>query len=208
MTTLHTACPPLTGLILAGGAGRRVQGADKAWLSWQGRPLIEQVEARLTPQVRQLWVSANRDPARYTAQLGSRLAGVIGDDWPDYPGPLAGIASCLPLLPPGWVLITPVDTPQLPADLGEQLWQGLAAASGNSTASNDESRMAVAGMGDDTHWLHMLVHTDLAAGLRQRLLAGERRVRDWCKAEQAVRVLIKAAPDSFANLNQSSDYPG
>ncbi len=201
MTTLLPPCPPLTGLILAGGAGRRVQGADKAWLSWQDRPLIEQIEARLTPQVTQLWISANRDPARYTAALGSRLAGVIGDDWPDYPGPLAGIASCLPLLPAGWVLITPVDTPQLPSDLGEQLWHGLAAAHGSS-------RMAVAGMGDDTHWLHMLVHTDLAAGLRQRLLTGERRVRDWCKAEQAVRVLIKAAPDSFANLNESGDYPG
>ena len=67
--------------------------------------------------------------------------------------------------------------------------------------------MAVAGMGEDTHWLHMLVHTDLAAGLRQRLLAGERRVRDWCKTEGAVRVEIDAAPDSFANLNQCSDYP-
>lgn len=199
MTTLLSPCPPLTGLILAGGAGRRVQGADKAWLSWQGQPLIEQVAARLAPQVEQLWISANRDPARYTTQLGSRLAGVIGDDWPDYPGPLAGIASCLPLLPVGWVLITPVDTPQLPIHLGEQLWQGL-------MASNSQSRMAVAGMGDDTHWLHMLVHTDLADGLRQRLLAGERRVRDWCKAEQAERVEIDADPESFANLNQSSDY--
>lgn len=199
MTTPLTPCPSLTGLILAGGAGRRVQGADKAWLSWQGRPLIEQVEARLAPQVQQLWISANRDPARYRELLGSRLSGIVGDDWPGYPGPLAGIASCLPLLPAGWVLITPVDTPQLPTDLGEQLWQGLMAANGNS-------RMAVAGMGDDTHWLHMLVHTDLAAGLRQRLLAGERRVRDWCKAEQAVRVEIEAAPNSFANLNQSSDY--
>lgn len=199
MTTLLSPCPPLTGLILAGGAGRRVQGADKAWLSWQGQPLIEQVAARLAPQVEQLWISANRDPARYTAQLGSRLAGVIGDDWPDYPGPLAGIASCLPLLPAGWVLVSPVDTPQLPTHLGEQLWQGL-------MASNSQSRMAVAGMGNDTHWLHMLVHTDLAAGLRQRLLAGERRVRDWCKAEQAVRVEIDADPESFANLNQSSDY--
>mgnify|MGYP000228608873 FL=1 len=199
MTSVFTACPPLTGLILAGGAGRRVQGADKAWLSWQDQPLIEHIEARLTPQVQQLWVSANREPARYTALLGDRLAGVIGDEWPDYPGPLAGIASCLPLLPSGWVLITPVDTPQLPTDLGEQLWRGLAGA-------NSKGRMAVAGMGDDTHWLHMLVHTDCVAGLRQRLLAGERRVRDWCKAEQAVRVEIDATPESFANLNQCSDY--
>jgi len=199
MTPAITPCPPLTGLILAGGAGRRVQGADKAWLSWQGQPLIAHIEQRLSAQVQQLWISANRDPARYTELLGSRLSGVIGDDWPDYPGPLAGIASSLPLLPAGWVLITPVDTPQLPTDLGKQLWHGL-------VASGSGSRMAVAGMGEDTHWLHMLVHTDLTAGLRQRLSAGERRVRDWCKAEHAVRVAINAAEDSFANLNQYSDY--
>lgn len=195
-------CPPLTGLILAGGAGRRVHGADKAWLSWQGRPLIEQIEARLSPQVQQLWISANRDPERYSARFGSRLAGVIGDDWPDFPGPLAGIASCLPLLPAGWVLITPVDTPQLPQDLGAQLWRGLS----RSHVGGSLRRMAVAGLGDDTHWLHMLVHTDLAHGLRQRLMAGERRVRDWCRAEQAVRVTIEASAGVFANLNRSSDY--
>ena len=80
MTKPLKPCPPLTGLILAGGAGRRVQGADKAWLDWQGRPLIKQVEARLAPQVQQLWISANRDPARYTELLGNHLAGVISDD--------------------------------------------------------------------------------------------------------------------------------
>lgn len=201
MTHAPPPCPPLTGLILAGGAGRRVHGADKAWLNWQGQPMISHLESRLRGQVERLWISANRDPARYSSLLGKRLDGIAGDDWPDHPGPLAGIASCLPLLPPGWVLVTPVDTPKLPVDLGLQLWQGLAATGGRR-------RMAVAGLGDDTHWLHMLVHTELASGLRERLLAGERRVRDWCMAEEAVRVMITAAPDSFANLNECADYVG
>ena len=209
MKTPSLACPPLTGLILAGGAGRRVQGADKAWLPWQGQPLIAHVADRLLPQVGQLWISANRNKARYADLPGCSLTQVVSDTWPDYPGPLAGIASCLTRMPAGWVLITPVDTPQLPRDLGQQLWQGL--QRGQALNAQPELKMAVAALRlpdgtEETHWLHMLVHTDLATGLSERLHAGQRRVRDWCQAEHAVQVILDAEASSFANLNTDSDY--
>ncbi|MGH6610696.1 MAG: NTP transferase domain-containing protein, partial [Burkholderiaceae bacterium] len=41
----------VTGLILAGGRGERMGGADKGWVEYHGRPLIEHVVERLTPQV-------------------------------------------------------------------------------------------------------------------------------------------------------------
>lgn len=209
MKTRTLACPPLTGLILAGGAGRRVQGADKAWLPWLGQPLIAHVAERLLPQVGQLWISANRNMERYAEVPGCSLTQVVSDTWPDYPGPLAGIASCLTQMPPGWVLISPVDTPQLPSDLGLQLWQGLQQA--HTLRNQPVAKMAVASVRTadgtiDTHWLHMLVHTDLATGLSERLHAGQRRVRDWCQAEHAVQVILDAEASSFANLNTDSDY--
>jgi molybdopterin-guanine dinucleotide biosynthesis protein A len=46
----------ITGLILAGGAGRRVGGSDKGLLSYRGRPLIAQVVQRLGPQVGALMI--------------------------------------------------------------------------------------------------------------------------------------------------------
>jgi len=39
------------GIILAGGAGRRVQGFDKGFIKYDGKPLIEHVVQRLKPQV-------------------------------------------------------------------------------------------------------------------------------------------------------------
>ncbi|HEX9858891.1 MAG TPA: NTP transferase domain-containing protein, partial [Paracoccaceae bacterium] len=52
------------GVILAGGAGRRMGGADKALLPLAGVPLAALVRDRLEPQVEALAISANGDPER------------------------------------------------------------------------------------------------------------------------------------------------
>lgn len=197
-------CPPLAGLILAGGAASRLGGQDKAWLPWRGRSLLEHTLSRLQAQVGPLWVSANRNPERYRPWLDAgHLQGVIADDLPDCPGPLAGLASALPRITAtascDWVLVVPVDTPLLPQDLGQQLWQGLQQAGGTA-------RLAVARQGGQTHWLHLLVHVSAAADLAQRLADGERRVQDWCRAHAAVIVDIAAADADFANLNRPEDF--
>lgn len=213
MKTVLSPCPPLSGLILAGGAGRRVHGADKAWLLWQQQPVITHVLAQLLPQVNELWISANRELDRYNDLPGCSPERIIRDEWPDYPGPLAGIASCLGKMPAGWALISPVDTPKLPQDLGLQLWRGLQQAQQDhaNVGSKNEPKMAVAcqrtAAGDEIiHWLHMLVHTSVNTNLRQRLAAGQRRVRDWCQSEHAVKVFITSEADCFVNLNNDSDY--
>ena len=41
----------ITGLVLAGGQGRRVGGQDKGRMMWGGSPLAEHALARLRPQV-------------------------------------------------------------------------------------------------------------------------------------------------------------
>ncbi|TKA96174.1 molybdenum cofactor guanylyltransferase MobA, partial [Cereibacter changlensis] len=55
----------LFGVILAGGEGRRMGGADKALLPLAGRPLLAHVRDRLEPQVEALALSANGDAARF-----------------------------------------------------------------------------------------------------------------------------------------------
>ena len=81
---------PITGLVLAGGAARRLQaahpGADKGLLPLSGRPLIAWVIDNLAPQVQSLVISANRHLDDYR-QLGHP---VLPDRLPDMPGPLAG----------------------------------------------------------------------------------------------------------------------
>lgn len=207
MATNHEIppCPPLTGLILAGGAGQRVDGEDKAWLPWQGQSLFEHTLARLAPQTVTIWVSANRHLDRYQPWLDNgSIAAVVPDAWPGTPGPMAGLASALPRLRDAtpardWVLITPVDTPCLPPTLGEHLWQGLRQAS-------PTAKLAVAWSSDQTHWLHMLMHKDLIDDLHASLEGGEHRVHAWCRSQSAVIVDLTRDEAAFANFNRWIDF--
>jgi molybdopterin-guanine dinucleotide biosynthesis protein A len=57
----------VTGLILAGGRGRRLGGIDKGLLDLNGEPLVQRVAQRLAGQVGRPLLSANRNLDRYRA---------------------------------------------------------------------------------------------------------------------------------------------
>ena len=50
--------PPITAILLAGGAGRRMGGEDKGLLKLKGKSLAEWVLARIAPQVDEILISA------------------------------------------------------------------------------------------------------------------------------------------------------
>ena len=64
----------ITGLVLAGGRGSRMGGADKGLQRLRGRPLVQHALQRLQPQVGALMISANRhlEGMPLTPRLGSR----------------------------------------------------------------------------------------------------------------------------------------
>lgn len=110
--------PP--GLVLAGGAGRRMGGSGKAFSHLNGHALVRHMIDRLAPQVATLAVSASADDPRFL-RLGVPL---VEDAMPDRLGPLAGIAAGL-----AWaagsgaadLAIVPVDAPLLPDDFVARL---------------------------------------------------------------------------------------
>lgn len=121
------------GVILSGGAGERVGGADKGLLALHGTPVVARVAAVLRPQCGEIVIVANRNQAEY-----QRVAPVIGDETPGHAGPLAGITAALAMAvtaikaadaEPGWMLTVPVDCPDFPADLCQRLHTVLAADS-------------------------------------------------------------------------------
>ena len=81
----------ITGVILAGGRARRMGGADKGLVLFNGKPLIEYVIDALEPQVGCLLINANRNHEKYR----SYEFDVISDELKDYCGPLAGMACVL-----------------------------------------------------------------------------------------------------------------
>jgi len=181
-----SASQATSGLILAGGAGRRMGGADKGWIHYQGRPLVEQVFERLAPQVDQVLISANRNLARYAA-FG---VPVLADGDSDFRGPLAGIEAGLRSAAPGWVLCVPCDSPALPADLAQRLHAGVAGG-----------KAAVVALAGRWQPVFCLLHTSLADALSAYLARGDRKVASWLESVDARTVDFSDEASAFANLN-------
>ncbi|MBN3757461.1 molybdenum cofactor guanylyltransferase MobA [Paraburkholderia sp. Tr-20389] len=186
----------ITGLLLAGGRGMRMGGADKGLQTLHGEPLALHVMRRLAPQAVTLLISANRHRDRY-AELGAPFhATVITDTLPDFPGPLAGLLAGLRAARTPFVLSAPCDTPGLPADLADR----LAAALDEHKANIATVTTADADGNTSIHPVFALVRTSLADDLEGFLQAGERKVRTWYARHRAVEV---AFPDerTFYNIN-------
>ena len=187
---------PITGLVLAGGAARRLQtahpGADKGLLPLAGRPLITWVIDNLAPQVQSLVISANRHLDDYH-QLGHL---VLPDLLPDMPGPLAGIHAALSVCHTEWLAVAACDTPFLPPDWVARLQHVL-------TGSN--APIAYAHDPEQPHPLVALLHRNLLPSLDAFLKAGNHRVRQWY-GQHGARAVPFPDPQAFQNLNTPEEW--
>lgn len=111
----------ITGLILAGGRGSRMGGADKGLQNFNGMPLALHTLMRLSPQVGEVLVNANRNLAAYE----SFGVPVWPDALPDYAGPLAGFLTGLEHCETPYLATVPCDSPLFPTDLVARLAQAL-----------------------------------------------------------------------------------
>lgn len=186
--------PQVFGVILAGGLGRRMGGADKGLLPWQGQPLAQAVAQRLGPQVAALAINANRNQEAYAA-LGYPL---LPDLLPDFPGPLAGFHAALSASPLPLVMLAPCDSPVFPDDLVARLRAALLQA---------EAEVAVARAGERRHSVFCLCRRELAADLAAYIARGERKVGLWQDSRRLVQVEFADA-EAFRNCNSLEDLSG
>lgn len=182
----------ITGVILAGGLGRRMGGVDKGLQMLDGRPLVCHVAERLAPQVGQLMINANRSQTQY-ATLGYPI---FSDLVPDFAGPLAGLHAALSQAQSEWVVTAPCDSPYLPPDLVSRLHAALQA---------ERSDVAIARSGGRVHPVFCLCRTTLRNDLRDFLESGGRKVMDWCARQGAIEVDFDDQPESFRNFNTLAD---
>ncbi|MFC0409468.1 molybdenum cofactor guanylyltransferase MobA [Roseomonas elaeocarpi] len=159
------------GVILAGGLARRMGGGDKPLRPLGQGTMLDQVVARLRPQVAELVLNANGDPQRFAS---SKLP-VVADRMADHPGPLAGVAAALhwaaenrPAL--RWVATVPGDTPFLPMDFVARLHAARLRAG---------TVLACAATAGRTHPPAALWPVALRDDLEFALRAGERKIDRW-----------------------------
>ena len=180
--------PNISGVVLAGGQGRRLGGMDKGLRLLAGRPLVEYVLDNLRGQVRELLISANRNTECYE-RYGHR---VIPDSPPGFAGPLAGMAATLQEATCPWVLFAPCDCPLLPSDLAARLYRRLHAAGAAICTAWDGKR---------THPVISLMRRDLFPSLQACLAGGERKIARYYAQHPLAKEDFSDCPEAFRNLN-------
>jgi molybdopterin-guanine dinucleotide biosynthesis protein A len=178
----------ITGVVLAGGMGRRMGGVDKGLLELRGRPLAAWVVERLGAQVDDLLINANQNRERYAA-FG---APVVADEVPDFAGPLAGLHAALSAAQTPLVATAPCDSPFLPADLVSRLLSALTATGAD---------LAVARTFDQPHPVFCLCRREVLPHLTEYLAGGGRKIDRWYATLKVVEVAFDDEADAFENIN-------
>ncbi len=176
----------VTGIVLAGGQGRRMGGVDKGLQLLHGKPMVAAVLARLAPQVDEILINANQNLEAY-AKFGHR---VVPDAIGGFAGPLAGLHAGLGAARHSLALTAPCDSPFLPLDLFSRL-----------KAAMKDHDLAVAKTGDQPHPVFSLVRITVLDHLSKFLSSGGRKIDAWYASLKVVEVQFDDEADAFRNIN-------
>jgi len=185
----------ITGAVLAGGRGQRMQGADKGLVTLQDKPLVAHVLARLEPQVGVTVINANRNIDRY-ATFGHP---VVLDEIGEFAGPLAGVHAVLAYATTRYVVTCPCDAPRLPLDLVTRLSGALV---------DQHVDVAVARTGAQPEPVFALYDRIVLPSLTAYLRSGQRKVETWQASLRSVTVDFAADAAAFRNINTPSELTG
>lgn len=189
----------IVGVLLAGGAGRRMGGGDKCLLMLGGETLLARTIQSLRPHVGSLVLNANGDPTRF-ADYGLP---VVADVIEGFAGPLAGVLTGMEWAKanaPGadYVVTVPTDIPFLPADLVPRLAEALVLA---------DADIACAASGGRDHPVPALWKISLAPRLHADMVERDaRKVDGWTADQKLARAEWPVGEiDPFFNVNRQED---
>ena len=200
---MNSAAPPppaiapedITGLILCGGRGSRMGGADKGLQNFKGVPLAMHALLRLGLQTGHVMINANRNLAAYESMGVPVWPDPIGD----FAGPLAGWLAGLERCETPYLVTVPCDTPHFPADLVEKLAAALRA---------EDADIAMAATLEDGQVQLQPVFCLLKTGLMESLVAylhaGQAKIDRWTAQHRCATVVFDDTA-AFANANTAQE---
>ena len=181
----------VTGLVLAGGRGSRMGGVDKGLQPHLGMPLAMHALLRLSPQVGEVMINANRNLGAYE----SMGAPVWPDALPDYAGPLAGFLAGLEHSATPYLATVPCDSPLFPEDLVARLAARLEA---------DDAEIAIAATREGGELrlqpVFCLMRATVIESLVRFTTSGRRKIDAWTATLREVAVEFGDA-QAFVNAN-------
>ncbi len=182
----------MTGVVLAGGQARRMDGQDKGLIELVGVPMVQYVFDAINPQVGNVIINANRNMEIY-AHFGCP---VIADELEGFCGPLAGMASCLRAIDTSFMVTIPCDSPFIPKDLVERLHLQLI---------QDDAEISVAHSGERMQPVFTLMKTTLLDSMQDFLKKGGRKIDKWFEQHKLAITDFSDQPDTFININTQGD---
>lgn len=182
----------VTGVILAGGRARRMEGNDKGLVKFQNQPLVSYAIHAMQPVVDELVINANRNITEYQ-QFGLP---VISDQTGAFDGPLAGILAAMLYAKTGVLLVMPCDSPFIkPPHLQKLL----------TIKAETDVEIVVAYDGQRCHPVFLAMEVNLATDLAAYLATGERKVETWLNLHHCIKVDFSDEPGLFANINSLAE---
>lgn len=177
----------VTGLVLAGGMGRRMDSRDKGLVPFRGKPMVAHVIERLAPQVGSVLINANRNVEQYAA-FGHP---VISDEVGGFAGPLAGLHAGMRACTTELIVTAPCDSPFLPLDLVARL---------HAAMESEIADLAVVRTGGFAQPVFALYSVALLPSLTAFLESGGRKIDTWYSAHRVAEVEFDDEA-AFANIN-------
>lgn len=178
----------VTGLVLAGGQGRRMGSVDKGLVQLGDAPMVRRVIDRFAPQVDDVLINANQNLDRYRAFGYPVVEDAVGG----FAGPLAGLHAGLSVATAPRIATVPCDSPFLPEDLVHRLTVALDAA---------QADLAVARTFDQPHPVFCLVERNVHTHLDSFLRGGGRKIDAWYATLHVIEVPFDDVADAFRNIN-------
>lgn len=183
----------VTGVILAGGQGRRMGGHDKGWVEYQGKPMIQHIIDRLKDQVNEIIIIANRNQEAY-AELGVL---VYADYLEGFQGPLIGIATGLKYAEYDHVVFVPCDGPFISSKLVHTFTQQYLRFKKPVVVASDGQRLQP---------MVVMIQKNMADLLYQALADGERKPDRWYASVGMDEVVLDS--HSLHNFNTQEQLNG
>lgn len=188
----------ITGCILAGGRASRMGGVDKGLQMFRGQTLVQHAITLLQPQVSQLLINANRNPADYALTYLK----VVSDTELADNGPLSGFLTGLQHCDTEWLVTVPCDSPFFPLNLVDRL---------SAAATQQQALIAMAQTQrlPDNAWelqpVFCLMHRSLIDSLRHFLQNGGHKISAWAQQQTPLALCefeeTAESAHPFANAN-------
>jgi molybdopterin-guanine dinucleotide biosynthesis protein A len=194
----------ITGIILAGGRAHRMGGVDKGLQNFNGMALALHTLMRLSPQVAEVMINANRNLSAYES-FGVAV-------WPDanayFAGPLSGFLVGLERCETPYLLTVPCDTPRFPLDLASRLAQALEAHHAEIAMAAGFETDAQGHQTIRTQPVFCLIRRELLESLVRFTHSGGRKIDAWTAQHKTTIVNFDQDTDdvfAFANVNTTQE---